>query len=147
MHGLYFEDSGWDDHYQPRPDGYRERYRSFAGLSGDYNLIHTDAEYAWGPRGAPPTGCWDWRSSGLAVRTGVLEGTVLAFREINGGSSCARYIGGDPPCSKSREQAPLRRRRRAVSIDFDVQTRERDGHEGNWKVLVASRPELSSIGT
>ena len=59
---------------------------TFAGLSGDFNQIHTDAEFAKGTQfgqrvahgllGVAIT-------SGLAMRTGVLEGTVIAFREIN----------------------------------------------------------------
>jgi len=58
----------------------------FAGLTGDYNQMHTDAEFA---RGTP----FGQRIAhgllglsigiGLLMRTGVLEGTVLAFREIN----------------------------------------------------------------
>src|SRR5512147_2086375 len=59
---------------------------TFAGLSGDYNQIHTDAEFSkntpFGQRVAH--GLLGLSiASGLAMRTGVLEGTVLAFREIN----------------------------------------------------------------
>jgi len=58
---------------------------TFAGLTGDYNQIHTDAHFAastqFGQRIAHgllgmSTGI------GLLMRTGVLEGTVIAFREI-----------------------------------------------------------------
>ena len=59
---------------------------TFAGLSGDYNQLHTDAEFsrqgsfgqriAHGLLGLSIT-------SGLALRTGFLEGTVIAFREIS----------------------------------------------------------------
>ncbi len=59
---------------------------SFAGLSGDYNGIHTDAVFA----AASPFGARVAHgllvlsiASGLAVSTGFIEGTVLAFREIN----------------------------------------------------------------
>ena len=59
---------------------------SFAGLSGDYNQIHVDADYSarapFGQRvahGLLVTAI----GSGLAMQTGVMEGTVLAFREIN----------------------------------------------------------------
>ena len=59
---------------------------AFAGLSGDYNQIHTDAEFSrttpFGQRVAH--GLLGLALvSGLAMRTGILEGTVLAFREIN----------------------------------------------------------------
>ena len=58
---------------------------SFAGLTGDYNQIHTDAEYAkttqFGQRVAH--GLLGLSiATGLIMRTGFLEGTVLAFREI-----------------------------------------------------------------
>jgi acyl dehydratase len=58
---------------------------AFAGISGDFNSIHTDAVYAattsFGARVAHGLLAIAI-VSGLAVRTGVLEGTVMAFREI-----------------------------------------------------------------
>lgn len=58
---------------------------SFAGLTGDYNQIHTDAAFAsktqFGQRIAH--GLLGMSISvGLIMQTGLLEGTVLAFREI-----------------------------------------------------------------
>ena len=58
---------------------------SFAGLTGDYNQIHTDAAFAastqFGQRIAH--GLLGLSIGvGLLMRTGVLEGTVIAFREI-----------------------------------------------------------------
>lgn len=58
---------------------------NFAGLTGDYNQIHTDAEFAkttqFGQRVAH--GLLGLSiATGLIMRTGYLEGTVLAFREI-----------------------------------------------------------------
>jgi len=58
---------------------------SFAGLTGDYNQIHTDAEFAkstqFGQRVAH--GLLGLSiATGLIMRTGLLEGTVLAFRGI-----------------------------------------------------------------
>jgi len=58
---------------------------AFAGLSGDYNSIHTDAEYAkqtaFGERIAHGMLVFSI-ATGLGVRTGVLDGTVLAFLGI-----------------------------------------------------------------
>ena len=58
---------------------------AFAGLSGDYNAIHTDAEYAkqtaFGQRIAHGMLVFAI-ALGLGVRTGVLDGTVLAFLGI-----------------------------------------------------------------
>ena len=58
---------------------------TFAGFSGDFNQIHTDAEFSkdtpFGQRVAH--GLLGLSiASGLAMRTGILEGTVIAFREI-----------------------------------------------------------------
>lgn len=58
---------------------------TFAGLSGDFNQIHVDVEYsknsAFKQRVAHGLLVLSI-ASGLAVQTGVMEGTVLAFREI-----------------------------------------------------------------
>lgn len=58
---------------------------SFAGLTGDYNQIHTDAAFAAGTQFGQRIAHGLLGLSiavGLLMRTGVLEGTVLAFREI-----------------------------------------------------------------
>lgn len=59
---------------------------TFAGLSGDFNQIHTDAEFAkatpFGQRIAH--GLLGLSiASGLAVQTGILGANVVAFREVN----------------------------------------------------------------
>jgi len=58
---------------------------NFAGVSGDYNLIHTDLAYS-------EESFFEQRvahgllvlsvASGLAMRSGLLEGTVIAWRDI-----------------------------------------------------------------
>ena len=58
---------------------------TFAGLTGDYNQIHTDAHFAAGTQFGQRIAHGLLGLSiavGLLMRTGVLEGTVLAFREI-----------------------------------------------------------------
>ena len=59
---------------------------NFAGLTADNNQIHVDAEYSkngpFGQRVAHGLLCLSI-ASGLLVLTGVMEGTVMAFREIN----------------------------------------------------------------
>jgi len=58
---------------------------SFAGLSGDFSQIHVDARYAaqgfFGQRVAHGLLVLSI-ISGLAVQTGVMDRTVIAFREI-----------------------------------------------------------------
>ncbi|MBI5822440.1 MAG: dehydratase [Chloroflexi bacterium] len=71
---------------------------SFAGLTGDYNQIHTDAAFAsktqFGQRIAH--GLLGMSISvGLIMQTGLLEGTVLAFREIEGWRFVKPFFIGD----------------------------------------------------
>jgi acyl dehydratase len=58
----------------------------FASLSGDWNAIHTDAEFAakhpFGQRVAHGLLVLSI-ASGLAIRLGFMEETVLAFRDID----------------------------------------------------------------
>jgi len=84
--GLFFED------FQPGQKGITATRTvtehdvvAFAGLSGDFNLIHVDAEFArstpFGQRVAH--GLLGLSiASGLAVQTGVLGANVMAFREV-----------------------------------------------------------------
>lgn len=68
----------------------------FAGLSGDFNQIHTDAEYAaadmFGQRVAHGLLVVSM-VTGLVVQTGLMEGTVLAFRELEWKFSLPVMIG------------------------------------------------------
>ena len=71
---------------------------TFAGLTGDFNQIHTDAEFskgtAFGQRIAH--GLLGLSiATGLIMRTGFLEGTVLAFREINEWKFVKPFFIGD----------------------------------------------------
>jgi acyl dehydratase len=58
---------------------------SFATLTGDFNAIHVDAEYAAGQifKQRIAHGLLGMSYAlGLTVQTGMMEGTVVAFREI-----------------------------------------------------------------
>jgi acyl dehydratase len=86
MAGLYFEEFsvGQTVTTLSRTVG-EDSINTFAGLTGDYNQIHTDAEFAKGtPFGQRIAHGLLGMSIGvgLIMRTGLLEGTVLAFREI-----------------------------------------------------------------
>ncbi len=87
MPGLYFEEFTVGQSVKTAGRTVSEdAIFSFAGLTGDYNQIHTDAEFAkttpFGQRVAH--GLLGLSiATGLIMRTGLLEGTVLAFREIN----------------------------------------------------------------
>lgn len=69
---------------------------NFAGMTGDYNQIHTDAEFAaqdtFGQRVAHGM-LVQSIATGLAVQSGIIEGTVLAFREQTAKFSLPVFIG------------------------------------------------------
>lgn len=68
---------------------------NFAGITGDFNQIHTDAVYAandtFGQRVAHGL-LIQSIATGLAVRSGIIEGTVLAFRELSAKFSLPVFI-------------------------------------------------------
>jgi len=120
---------------------------TFAGVSGDFNSIHTDEVYAaqsgFGRRVAH--GLLGLSIvSGLAVRTGILEGTVLAFREINDWKfSLPVYIGDTVYADLEVDEVkPFPRLGGGlVGLAFDVKNQSSQSvMKGRWTVLVASKP-------
>ena len=119
----------------------------FAGLSGDFNLIHTDAEYSKNsPFGARVAHGLLGLSiaSGLALRTGVLEGTVIAFREIVSWKFVKPVFIGDT-IHVEMEIIETKAMRRLgggkVELNFDVQNQNGETTmKGIWSVLVMSKP-------
>ena len=121
---------------------------SFAGLSGDYTQIHTDVEFSKGTvvgervaHGLLGLAIL----SGLVVRTGVLEGTVIAFREIVNWKFVKTIFIGDTVHVdlKVLDAKPLPRLGGgAVNIDIRLINQNDDVvMKGVWKILVASSPE------
>jgi acyl dehydratase len=120
---------------------------TFAGFSGDYNQIHTDAEFAKGtPFGQRVAHGLLGLSiaSGLAMRTGILEGTVIAFREINNWKFIAPVFIGDTihvEMEVVETKALPRIGGGSVVITLDVKKQSGETTmKGNWTVLVMSRP-------
>jgi acyl dehydratase len=120
---------------------------SFAGLSGDYNQIHVDADYSakapFGQRvahGLLVTAV----ASGLAMQTGVMEGTVLAFREITEWKFIKPVFIGDTVhvVLEVKETKDLRRiGGGSVMIEVAVNNQKDETvMKGVWTVLIASRP-------
>ncbi len=120
----------------------------FAGLSGDYNQIHTDAEFSkkspFGQRvahGLLVTAI----ASGLIAQSGLIEGTVLAFREIENWRFTRPTFIGDTVHVVSEVVAtkPIRRLNGgAVTILVDVKNQNDDTvMKGKWVVLMAAKPE------
>lgn len=121
---------------------------TFAGLSGDFNQIHTDAEFAkntpFGQRVAHGL-LGVAITSGLAMRTGVLEGTVIAFREISEWKFSKPVFIGDTihaELTVTETKSLPRLGGGSVTIVFDVQNQKNETvMKGTWVVLVASKPQ------
>jgi 3-hydroxybutyryl-CoA dehydratase len=121
---------------------------AFAGLSGDYNQIHTDAEFSkntpFGKRVAHGL-LGIAIASGLAMRTGVLEGTVLAFREINEWKFSKPIFIGDTvhvELDVKEIKALPRLGGGSVIIELSVKNQNEEvTMKGLWTVLVASKPQ------
>ena len=118
----------------------------FAGLSGDYNQLHTDAEFAkttpFGERIAH--GLLGLSvASGLAQRLGFIEGTAQAFRELSWKFRSPILIGDTIRARfKVREKKELRRVGGGM-VMFDaavLNQRDEVVQKGIWKVIIASAP-------
>jgi len=109
--------------------------------------MHTDAEYA-------KTGMFGQRvahgllvlsiASGLAVRLGFMEETVLAFRELTWKFSRPVMIGDTVRLRVVVRQRKAMRRLGGGAVVFDVSVlnqRDEVVQRGQWSVLVKSRPE------
>lgn len=121
---------------------------AFAGLSGDYNQIHTDAEFSKGTpygqriaHGLLVTSI----ASGLVTQSGLIEGTVIAFREIDQWKFTRPVFIGDTVHVETEVVAtkPLRRLGGgAVELTVSVvNQRQEVVMKGVWKVLIASKAE------
>lgn len=95
--GLYFEEFEAGATLMTRARTITEAdLVSFAGLTGDYNPMHTDAEYCkasfMGQRVAHGMLVMSY-AVGQAYQLGILERTVLAFRALEVKFSKPVYIG------------------------------------------------------
>ena len=120
---------------------------NFAGLSGDYNEIHTNAAFSastdFGQRIAHGLLVLSI-SSGLAVQTGFMEGTVIAFREVKSWKfSRPVFIGDTIHVEMEVLETKALRRLGGGSITIKLKVINHDNvavMSGDWVVLIASKP-------
>ena len=120
----------------------------FAGLSGDFTQIHTDTKYS---KSSPASqrvahGLLGLSiASGLAVQTGVLEGTVLFFREIKEWKFVKPiFIGDTIHVELDVMETKAMRRIGGGTVDIALVVLNQNNEtlmKGVWTVLMASRPE------
>ncbi len=117
----------------------------FAGLSGDFNQIHTDADYAaqemFGERIAHGLLVLSI-ASGLAVQTGIIEGTVMAFRELDWKFSRPVKIGDTVRAEIEVEEIKAVPRLGGGNVVMKVTVINQEDtvvHRGHWVMLVKSK--------
>lgn len=118
----------------------------FAGLSGDYNQLHTDVEFAkgtmFGERIAH--GLLGLSvASGLASRLGFIEGTAQAFLGMEWKFRAPILIGDTIHARiEVRHKKPMKRLGGGI-VTFDVVLLNQRGEtvqKGSWTVLMKSQP-------
>ncbi len=150
--GLYFEEFHIGDEVTSVGRTITEAdIVAFAALTGDWNQIHTDAEYArntpFGERIAH--GLLGLSvASGLAVRLGFMEDTVIAFMEIGEWQFRAPIRIGDTIRLRAtvQETRPMRRLGGGY-VTFKVallNQRDETVQRGTWTILVKFKPQSDS---
>ncbi len=147
--GLYFEEFEIGQQFRsPGRTVTEADVMTFAGLSGDYTTIHTDVEFSkntpFGQRVAH--GLLGMAiASGLAARTGVMEGTVIAFREIKDWKFSLPVFFGDTihiVLEVKEKKAMPRLGGGSLIIAVDVLNQDDESvMKGHWNVLMRSKNE------
>jgi len=147
-HGYYFDEFSLGDTAVSRGRTITEAdIVNFAGLSGDFSQIHTNAEFArqsgFGQRiahgllGAAV-------ASGLLAQLGLIEGTVMAFRQLTWKFSLPIFIADTIHVRTTVSELKAVRRLGGGLVTFDLEVINQENRvvqSGKWVVLIAARPE------
>lgn len=119
---------------------------NFAGVSGDYNTIHTDAEYA-------KTGMFGERiahgllglsvASGLGMQLGFIDGTVIAFMGLEWKFKKPILIGDTIRMVATVKQTKEMKALKGGIIILKagvLNQRDESTQEGEWTLLIKSKP-------
>ena len=124
---------------------------TFAALTADNNRIHTDAEFSrTGPFGKRISHGLLGLSiaSGLLWQTGILDGTVIAFREINEWKFVKPiFIDDIVHAELEALETKALPRIGGGSVIVGVELKNQDNDvcmRGKWTLLVMSRPKAAS---
>ena len=116
---------------------------AFAGLTGDYNPMHTDAEYmkgsAFGQRIAHGMLTLSY-AVGQAYQLGFMERTVIAFRGLEMKFSLPVFIGDTLHVELVVLEKKEARRLGGGTVALEVKIINQDGktvQSGTWTVILA----------
>ncbi|MYD10154.1 MAG: dehydratase [Chloroflexi bacterium] len=118
----------------------------FAALTGDYNPMHTDAEYSrgafMGQRVAHGMLTISY-AVGQAYQLGILERTVLGFRGLEMKFSSPVYIGDTIHAELKVAETRAARRLGGGVVALDIRILKQDGavvQKGRLSLLMMSKP-------
>jgi 3-hydroxybutyryl-CoA dehydratase len=122
---------------------------NFAALSGDWNLIHTDAEYSseqmFGQRVAHGMLILSI-ATGQAMRLGFMEDTVMAFRGLAWRFAKPVFMGDTVHLRVTVKEKKAMRRLGGGNVTFKVEVVKQDGEvcqRGNWDIVCKSKDALT----
>ena len=148
VRGLYFEDFeiGLEIHSGARTITETDIV-NFAGLSGDFNFIHIDAEASketpFGQRVAHGMLVASI-ATGLAVQQGFIDGTTLAFRELSWKFTKPVLIGDTIRLQVKVLETKAMPRMGGGLVTFEarvVNQHEDVVHKGEWRMLIKARSD------
>jgi acyl dehydratase len=142
--GVYFEDIALEQRMVTRARTITEAdLVQFAGLTGDYNPMHTDAEYMktspFGQRIAHGMLTLSY-AVGQAYQLGFMERTVVAFRSLDMKFSAPVFIGDTLHTELVVREKKEARRMGGGWVTLDVRIINQEGkvvQSGEWVVLLA----------
>jgi len=145
--GRYFEEFEVDDSFVSAGRTITETdIVNFAGITGDWTQIHTNAEVAghgvFGRRVAH--GLLGLSVAvGLLTQLGFIEGTVLAFRELTWKFSQPVFIGDTIHTEATVGKVKAMPRLGGGTVTFDVRVVNQEKEvvqRGKWVLLIAAKP-------
>lgn len=147
--GMYFEDFEVGLEIQTAARTITETdIVNFAGLSGDFNFIHTNAEGAREtPFGARVAHGMLVASiaTGLAVQQGFIDGTTLAFRELAWKFTKPVFIGDTVHVQVTVTETKAMARLGGGLVTFEARVVNQHGevvHKGEWKMLMKGKAAM-----
>jgi 3-hydroxybutyryl-CoA dehydratase len=149
-HGMFFEEFVIGDKAASMTRTITESdIASFAGLSGDYNELHTSATYAsttiFGKRIAH--GLLGLSvASGLAFQMGFMVGTVDAFRSLEWEFTAPIFIGDTIHLEAEVTETKAFPRLGNGRVTFKVALVNQEGktaQRGTWSLLVRGKPKAA----